>query len=155
MRRPYDYVPVRGTLYILCFTPAYVSGKKSAKHYLGFTSKNDVRERLWEHLRGNGNGLVLAAKKAGCKIEVVWTREGTRNDERWRKNSGHWNELCPQCGQEHVKARNATRRRNWDRNKQRINAIRRLRYQEKIEQAKTELGLVAHDGGVHNVHTVA
>lgn len=81
-----------GTLYLLHFEPAY----QHAQHYLGWTSDVDVR--IERHCNGQGSPLVRAAVRAGCEVTVVWTRTGTRSDERALKSKGkNSRRLCPTC----------------------------------------------------------
>ena len=80
-------------LYLLHFDPAY----HHARHYLGYTSGNDVSQRVHAHLVGRGSPLVAAAIAAGCTIHLAWTGEGSRDLERLLKRRKNGTRLCPVC----------------------------------------------------------
>ena len=81
-----------GTLYVLCFTPAY----KHAKHYVGWTS--DLAARGERHLRGHGANLVAVATAAGCAVELTLEIPNvTRAFERSLKRCGSAKRYCPAC----------------------------------------------------------
>lgn len=94
-----------GTIYLLHFDPPY----RHAKHYLGWTNREQVRYKA--HLNGKGSRLVAAAVAAGSQITVVWTRPGTRRDEAALKRGHDSVRLCPICGPERrQRKRDALRR---------------------------------------------
>jgi hypothetical protein len=62
---------VAGTVYVLHFGPAY----KHARHYVGWTSGDDVNARLQVHLQGHGSPLVRAA---GVQVQLAASYPGTR-----------------------------------------------------------------------------
>jgi hypothetical protein len=82
-----------GTIYLLCIRPAYYH----AEHYLGYTDDGDrAQARYQRHLSGNGSPLIRAAIAAGHTVELVWTKPGTRAEERRLKQiGGHGHRLCP------------------------------------------------------------
>lgn len=83
---------VKGTVYLLHFTPAY----RHARHYLGWAL--DVEARLEQHRRGAGSPLVAAAVAAGSTVEVARTwPDVDRHFERHLKNRREAPRLCPLC----------------------------------------------------------
>src|SRR3974390_1356749 len=95
---------VMGTLYLIHLDPPY----KHAGHYLGWTSCPE--RRFDQHKAGQGSRLLRFALAAGCKLTVVWTRPGTRNDERRLKNMGSSHRHCDICRPEYLAARRAARK---------------------------------------------
>lgn len=97
-----DNVP--GTLYLLHFDRPLgrpESPRNSARHYLGWANGEGVEARLEAHRRGTGARIIRALLEAGGDFELVWTRRGTRNDERRLKNTGHFKDrLCDRCRQQ-------------------------------------------------------
>lgn len=89
---------VQGTLYFLHFDrPLHRTEKPHAQHYLGWTS-GPVEERLARHRKGNGAAVIRALGHQGIEFIVVWTKPGTREEERRLKRSGHFKErLCVTC----------------------------------------------------------
>ena len=85
------------TVYVLHFDPPY----KHASHYIGFTTSEDGRGRVFEHLRKQGSPLVKAALLAGSSITVAHVFQGDtadRNFERQLKNRKDVANWCPCCG---------------------------------------------------------
>lgn len=82
-----------GTIYLLHFTPPV----RHAIHYVGWTRGDDPAPRVSQHLARQGSPLVAAAVRAGCSIELVLTRPGTRRDERALKDRKNARALCPLC----------------------------------------------------------
>lgn len=89
---------VEGTLYFLHFDrPLHRRNKPHARHYLGWTSET-VEKRLARHRVGNGAAIIRELKYQNIDFTVVWTRPGTRADERKLKRSGHFRERwCITC----------------------------------------------------------
>jgi predicted GIY-YIG superfamily endonuclease len=75
----------RGHRLRLHFEPAY----KHARHYIGWTARDDVIARLNVHLQGRGSPLIRAAVAAGVDVQLAATYQGTRYLERrlkrWHK----------------------------------------------------------------------
>ena len=82
-------------VYLLHISPPY----RHAAHYLGFTARPVVAERVAEHLAGRGSPLIRAALAAGCSVTVAaeWD-EGSRTFERRLKNRKDAANFCPLCG---------------------------------------------------------
>lgn len=89
-------------LYLLHFDRPY----QHARHYLGYSADiPSMHRRIDEHYaasRGDGkhHRLVTAAVLAGISFTLakVWP-EGTRAQERAKKNHGH-TRICPVCRDE-------------------------------------------------------
>ena len=85
----------------ICYTLLHFDTPfKHAKHYLGFTEKEDIDERLHDHINGNGSKLMKAVTNAGItfKIARLWYNV-TRKDERRMKNN-RGAKYCPICKEE-------------------------------------------------------
>lgn len=83
-----------GWLYIIHFDPAY----KHARHYLGFTTLPDIRDRFHRHRQGGGARLVQVATAAGCGMTLYLIKRGTRTEERRLKRlSSYGKRFCPLC----------------------------------------------------------
>lgn len=80
-------------IYILCFERPF----KHARHYVGFTKRNDVAERVEQHLKGQGSPLLRAVVAAGIPVVLATSFEGTRDDERTLKNCKNAAFFCPRC----------------------------------------------------------
>ena len=80
-------------VYLLHFSPRY----RHAGHYAGYTTRDDVAERVEEHLAGRGAVLVRAAVAAGCSVTIarVW-HDVPRRFELKIKGRGQA-EYCPLC----------------------------------------------------------
>lgn len=68
-----------------------------ARHYVGFTSKDAIDERLAEHRRGQGAKILRALNECGIAYKVVRTWDGDRNFERRIKNQNNTGRYCPVC----------------------------------------------------------
>lgn len=57
-------------VYLLHFEPSF----KHAKHYVGYTTRDDVNDRVAEHLSGRGARLVRLAAAASCEVTLarIW-----------------------------------------------------------------------------------
>ena len=86
---------VPGTIYLICMSRRY----EHARHYLGWTGKDDVEERLGHHRAGNGSRLLRAAVQCGIELEVVRTWRGTRGDERVMHRRRSNVRYCPRCSE--------------------------------------------------------
>ena len=69
-----------------------------AKHYMGFTERDDVETRLEEHRNNRGSKLLRAVNDAGIPWRLSRTWEGmTRSEERRLKRQKMAPRLCPVC----------------------------------------------------------
>ena len=83
-----------GTVYLVHFDTAF----SHARHYLGFTEREDVDARMAEHKCGRGSKLLRAVTGAGIGWSLVRTWEGfTRSQERHLKNRKNSPGFCPVC----------------------------------------------------------
>lgn len=82
-----------GIVYLIHFSPPY----RHARHYLGFTSFNDVKRRFHAHQSGYGARLTNVAVAAGCKLLLVRQWTGSRQLERRLKRHHGSVKLCPLC----------------------------------------------------------
>src|SRR5687768_11308024 len=87
---------VAGTVYVLHFELGY----KHARHYVGWTSGDDVTARLAVHLQGRGSPLVRAAVRAGMQVQLAATYPGTRYLERRLKRWHKTGQFCAICRQQ-------------------------------------------------------
>lgn len=81
-------------VYLLHFDPPF----KQARHYLGYTQ--NFERRRSEHEQGRGAALVKAALRAGSRVILVRTWEGTEHDrhfERRLKRGKNSPKLCHIC----------------------------------------------------------
>lgn len=81
-------------VYLIHFSEPF----QHAKHYLGFTKRDDVQARFEEHAAGRGATLTRVAVAAGITFELarVWKGE-SRTFERSLKNRKNTPRLCPIC----------------------------------------------------------
>lgn len=83
-----------GTVYLVHFDSPF----SHAKHYMGFTEREDVENRLEEHRTNRGSKLLRAVNAAGISWRLSRTWEGmTRSEERKLKNGKRAPRLCPMC----------------------------------------------------------
>lgn len=81
-------------IYLIHFDVPY----KRVSHYIGFTSKKTVKQRMNYHRKGLGSRLMKAVTEAGINWQVVRTWPGgTRTEERQMKNQKNHKRLCPVC----------------------------------------------------------
>ena len=85
-----------GRLYLIHIDPPY----RHARHYLGYTSYNDVNRRVERHRSGFGSPLLAAAVKAGCTLHLALVVTGERKDERRLKRHSHIPSWCPICSRQ-------------------------------------------------------
>ena len=80
-------------IYLLHFTPPF----RHAGHYLGYTSRDDVQERVAEHLAGRGAVLVKHAVAAGCEVLIakIWT--GVKKKTEKKIKGRGLRVYCPLC----------------------------------------------------------
>ena len=85
---------VKGTVYLLHFHEKF----HHCQHYIGWTEKDDVGERMAKHAEGRGSKLLKAVmeKKITVSLVRVWKGED-RNFERKLKNRKKSKQLCPLC----------------------------------------------------------
>jgi hypothetical protein len=86
--------------YILCFSAPLGNERHQASHYLGWAPDRRLRERIAQHLAGQGAAITRYAVAHGITLTVsrVWPGE-TRTDERRHKTGAHPGRLCPRCRQ--------------------------------------------------------
>lgn len=94
----------KGTIYLLHFERPY----KHARHYLGYTRRETVDERLERHRSKRGARLLKVIIEAGISFELVRTWEGTRKDER-RMKGRRSRVYCPICRPEYLEKRRQER----------------------------------------------
>jgi hypothetical protein len=71
-------------------------GRNGAQHYIGWTS--DLDARMESHRKGHGARIMAHLKTQGIGWQLVRIYENwTRDDERRRKNVGHYDRDCPEC----------------------------------------------------------
>ena len=80
-----------GTVYLVHFERRLAH----AQHYLGWTSRPEVR--VEEHRNGRGSRLLAAVQTRGIPWRVVRRWRGTRKDERRMKDHRHGPRWCPIC----------------------------------------------------------
>jgi predicted GIY-YIG superfamily endonuclease len=98
-------------IYILHFDTPY----KHARHYVGYTKREKLEDRLDEHRAGNGARLMEVVTDAGIGFEVSRViKDGTRAQERRIKVSGHTRRLCPLCNPKSWKKNNLVKREKKD-----------------------------------------
>lgn len=87
-------------VYLIHFETAF----RHANHYIGFTTKNTLEQRMQHHANGSGSTLMRAVTAAGIKWSVVriWPT-GDRNFERKLKNHHKASRHCPRCNKNQVK----------------------------------------------------
>ena len=93
-----------GTVYLLHFEQPVGSEKHSAKHYVGYTTR-DVEERLEEHRATkwqptgecNGAHLIGAANYHNIPFHLAKTWKGGRSLERKLKKTKKLKNYCPFC----------------------------------------------------------
>jgi hypothetical protein len=87
-------------LYLLCYHGTAGDPSRPgafAKHYLGFAV--NIEQRVTQHENGTSKASLptwFARKGITFTVARVWPG-GTREDERKRKNAGHFARLCPCC----------------------------------------------------------
>lgn len=86
-----------GWVYLLHFDHPIGSDKQKAQHYLGYTSKENVDERLTKHQLGVGAALPNEAYRQGIGFTLVRKWRGNRQLEKKLKNHGHLPRLCWIC----------------------------------------------------------
>jgi hypothetical protein len=83
-------------LYLLHFDRPH----RHARHYLGYTKRDGLADRIMEHASGGAkcSPLVKAAMRAGAVISIarVWPA-GDRKRERRMKRAGGLGQFCPTC----------------------------------------------------------
>jgi predicted GIY-YIG superfamily endonuclease len=86
-----------GTVYLIHFGRKY----KHARHYIGWTGKRKLDERITAHRENRGARLLAVVNAAGIPWEVVrvWTKV-TREFERKLKKRKCSRRYCPHCKRE-------------------------------------------------------
>lgn len=86
-----------GKLYLIHLDPPF----KHAAHYLGYTSRADVEDRVAEHRAGRGANMLRHAVASGSSLTIarVWMGK-TRKNERSLKGRS-LRPLCPHCKERH------------------------------------------------------
>lgn len=101
---------VLGTVYLLHFSRPV----RHARHYLGWTVREDANARFQRHASGQGSGLVRAAIAAGATVELARTWEQKdRHFERALKNQRDGCGLCPLCRAGRLRRKAQTARARW------------------------------------------
>ena len=85
-------------LYLLRFTKPIGSPKHQAQFYLGYCEDGRVNEQIAEHAEGRGARITAAAIQQGAELNLVWTGEGGRADERRLKKRRHHHRLIERAG---------------------------------------------------------
>lgn len=82
-------------VYVLHFDPPY----KHARHYIGFVKdKHRIRERICEHLSGQGSPLIKAALAAQHQISLAhFWRSAPRTFETRLKRRADTPAWCRSC----------------------------------------------------------
>ena len=89
-------------IYLLCFSAPLGDPSRahmSARHYLGWATEEDWRDRIAAHLAGRGAAITRAAVAQGIELRIarLWPGED-RTRERRLKRAGHFaDRLCPEC----------------------------------------------------------
>ncbi len=71
-----------------------------ASHYIGYSDRADLGERLVEHMTGRGAKMLAAAARRGIAFQLarVWHGpQATRTFERRLKNCKNASDYCPVC----------------------------------------------------------
>lgn len=100
-----------GVIYLLCIEPPL----HHARHYAGWAKGADPASRVEEHMRGQGSPLVKAALAAGRAVTLVFSKPGTRDDERAMKNRKNLRQFCPRCTPNYRIEKRAAAERRRDR----------------------------------------
>ena len=82
-----------GWVYLLHIDPPY----RHARHYWGYTSRDDVESRVEEHRTRRGARLCEVAVSHGCQLHLALVLPGTRADERRLKKASRATLYCPIC----------------------------------------------------------
>jgi hypothetical protein len=72
-------------------------GRNGAEHYLGWTPRAELLERLRAHGTSSGARMLEVARQRGIGWHVGMVARGTPGDERRLKRYGHHDELCWTC----------------------------------------------------------
>jgi hypothetical protein len=92
-----------GTVYLIHFNTPY----QHAGHYIGWTTKDGLEDRLKEHESGRGARLLQVITAAGIGFMLARTWTGDKKLERRLKDGWHGARVCPICHPE------ANHRANW------------------------------------------
>ncbi len=71
-----------------------------AAHYIGYTGKDDLSDRMAEHMTGRGARILQVAFERNISFQIARIWKGpraTRGFERRLKNRKHGPKLCPVC----------------------------------------------------------
>ncbi len=71
-----------------------------AGHYIGFSERDELSERMAEHMSGRGSKMLAAAVQRGIAWQIARVWKGRRADrcfERRLKNRKEAPRLCPIC----------------------------------------------------------
>lgn len=85
-----------GNLYLFHIQPPHFH----ARHYLGFTERDDLLVRIREHEAGQGSHLTRAALAAGHELLLVAVAAADRRQERQIKRISRLWQWCPICARE-------------------------------------------------------
>lgn len=83
-----------GYVYLLHYHQP-ISGRHTARHYLGWTWH--LSSRMQQHMTGRGARFTQVAYERGITFELAAAWPGSRNYERRLKNRKNAARLCPIC----------------------------------------------------------
>lgn len=92
-----EWTSPEGWVYLLHFDRPIGAGVQKAQHYLGYTSKDDIDERLTKHQLGTGAALPREANRLGIGFTLTRKWRGNRKLEKKLKDNGHLPRLCSIC----------------------------------------------------------
>lgn len=80
-------------VYLIHIEPAF----KHAGHYIGYTTRDNVGERLAEHVAGRGAVLCRAAVGAGSTLTIARVWRGVPRKFEMKLKGRSARPLCPIC----------------------------------------------------------
>jgi predicted GIY-YIG superfamily endonuclease len=80
-------------VYLIHLEPAF----GHARHYVGYTTRDDVNERVEEHRGGRGANMLRHAVAAGVELKLVrvWRDVPRKTENKIKGRSVR--PLCPEC----------------------------------------------------------
>lgn len=85
-------------VYLIHFDMPLGNERHKAQHYIGYTGRESLTERMAKHASGNGAAIMRAVQERGIEWHVVRTwSNGTRGLERKLKCYHKARQLCPIC----------------------------------------------------------
>jgi hypothetical protein len=82
-------------VYLLHFDPPF----KHAQHYVGYTGRDEVASRVFEHQTGQGAVLTRHAVRAGCTVVLARTWPDVPRKFELKIKGRSLKPLCPICKQ--------------------------------------------------------